>query len=77
MTHFSNVDPQDVVEFCKWQAQQGMGEAKREAIEKQYALALYAIAKDYHIIRIDGQMRIAFNEWLGFQGNCPLDPDGF
>ena len=41
-----------------------MGEAKRDAIEKKYALALYATAKGYDTIYIDGQIRTAFNEWL-------------
>jgi len=61
---FSIVDPLDLIEFCKAIAQTGMGEAKREAIEKQYALALYATAKGYTKIRIDGAMRTSFNEWL-------------
>lgn len=64
MIEFSNVDPCDMIEFCKHQAQQGMGEAKRDAIEKQYALAIYAKAKGKKTIRIDGAMRTAFNEWL-------------
>jgi uncharacterized membrane protein len=64
MTNFSIVDPRDLAEFCKHQAQQGMGEAKRDAIEKQYAYALYAIAQGKDVIRIDGQMRIAYNQWL-------------
>jgi hypothetical protein len=63
-TCFKIVEPAELVEFCKAIAQTGMGEAKREAIEKAYALALYSMAQQRDTMKIDGALAIEFTEWL-------------
>jgi hypothetical protein len=64
MTVFKIVDPADLAEFCKSIAQTGMGEAKREAIERAYALALYSMAQRRDKMKIDGALAIEYTQWL-------------
>jgi len=61
---FKIVDPAELAEFCKATAEQGMGEAKREAIERAYCMALYAIAQGKESMIIDGELAIEFTSWL-------------
>lgn len=64
MVTFKVVNPAELAEFCKATAQQGMGEAKREAIERAYCMALYAMAQGKETMNIDGELAIEFTSWL-------------
>jgi len=64
MVKFHIVDPAELAEFCKATAEQGMGEAKREAIERAYCMALYAMTQGKETMIIDGALAIEFTSWL-------------